>query len=293
MPLVYLAPLLSAFLFAFAALALKRATLGGAGPWRICFITNWIQALLFAPLWLLGGEALSWEHAGPAMLAGSCFFVGQVFTFLALSRGDVSVVTPVLGTKVVMVAAFTVLLLREPIPAAWWWAAGLTVVATVLLGGGSKVRTSELTFRRSLGYGFTAATCYSLTDVIVQRWAPAFGFGHFAPLMFLTVALLSFGLVPFFHGSLWGLSAATWRWLVPGAVLLSAQALGIAFAIMTYGQATLVNILYASRGLWTIVTVWLVGHWFGNTERSHGPTVLVRRLVGSVLILLAVKLAVR
>ena len=70
-------------------------------------------------------------------------------------------------------------------------------------------------------------------------------------------------------------------------------ALGIAFAIMSYGEATLVNILYTSRGIWTIAIVWICGPWFGNTERSHGSKVMIRRLVGSGLILVAVKLAVR
>ena len=196
MPPALIAPLVSAFLYAFAAMALKRATEKGGGPWRIGFVTNCVQALLFAPVWLLGGAPFTWENLLHAAITGALFFVGQIFTFLALSRGDVSVVTPVLGTKVVLVAGFTVLILRTGIPAAWWWAAGLTVVATVLLGGGSAVKTSELTFQRSLVYGFTAATMYALTDVLAQQWSRQWGFGHFAPAMFLTVALLSFTFGP-------------------------------------------------------------------------------------------------
>ncbi len=293
MPPALIAPLVSAFLYAFAAMALKRATEKGGGPWRIGFVTNCVQALLFAPIWLLGGAPFSWENLLHAGITGALFFVGQIFTFLALSRGDVSVVTPVLGTKVVLVAGFTVLILRTGIPAVWWWAAGLTVVATVLLGGGSAVKTSELTFKRSLVYGFTAATMYALTDVLAQQWSHQWGFGHFAPAMFVTVALLSFTFLPFFSGPLTALPAVTWRWLIGGAILLSAQAMGIAFAIMTHGEATLVNILYTSRGIWTIALVWMVGNWFGNTEHTHGPKVMIRRLIGSGLILIAVKLAVR
>jgi drug/metabolite transporter (DMT)-like permease len=288
-----IAPLVSAFLYAFAAMALKRATEKGGGPWRIGFVTNCVQAVIFAPVWLLGGEAFTWANLAHAGIVGALFFVGQIFTFLALSRGDVSVVTPVLGTKVVLVAGFTVLILRQGIPTAWWWAAGLTVVATVLLGGNSAVKTSELTFKRSLVYGFTAATMYALTDVLAQQWSKQWGFGHFAPVMFLVVALLSFLFIPFFTGPLSALPAVTWKWLIGGAVLLSAQAMGIAFAIMTYGEATLVNILYTSRGIWTIAIVWMFGHWFGNMESTHGTKVMLRRLLGSGLILVAVKLAVK
>jgi drug/metabolite transporter (DMT)-like permease len=290
---ILLAPLASACLYAFAALALKRASAFGIGPWRVAFVANVLQAFLFAPLWFLGGGSFSWENLAFAVITGILFFVGQIFTFLALTRGDLSVVTPVLGTKVILVAGLTVLIWRQPIPTLWWWAAGLSVVATVLIGGGSAVKTSELSFRRSLLYGFCASMMYAMTDVLAQRWAGAWGFGHFAPVMFLTVAVFSFLFIPFFSGSLREIPASTWRWLIGGSTMLSAQAMGIAFAIMTYGEATLVNILYTSRGIWTIAVVWMLGHWFGNTEHTHGRKVMFRRLIGSALILIAVILAVK
>jgi drug/metabolite transporter (DMT)-like permease len=226
-----------------------------------------------------------------AALAGAAFFFGQVFTFLALSRGDVSVATPVLGTKVVFVALFTVALTREPIPPAWWGAAALTVAATWLMGGG-KAGRGDGVFARSLAYGLAAAAGFSLTDVFAQKWAPAWGFSHFAPALFATVALLSFSLISQFQESIWSLSGATWRWLAPGALLLTAQAAGVAFAIMNFGAATRVNVLYASRGVWSVAIVWAIGHWFGNEERGHGHWVMARRFCGAVLLLAAIVLVV-
>jgi len=288
-----LAPLVSAFLYSFAAIALKRAASGGVGPWRVNFVANCITGFLFAPLWFLGGNPFSWTHFTHAVIVGVCFFVGQIFTFLALTRGDVSVATPILGTKVILVAGLTVLLIHQPIPAAWWWAAILSVVATALMAGGRPTQSDGLTFRHSLAYGFAAALMFAFTDVLCQRWAAAWGFGRFAPVMFLTLALLSFLLIPQFKAPLRELPRSVWAWLIPGSLLLAAQALGIAFTIMTYGEATLVNILYTSRGIWTVALVWLVGPWFGNAERSQGHSVMARRLVGAALILVAVKLAVR
>src|SRR3954468_16686743 len=100
-PLQVAAPLISAAIYSFAALSLKRATGNGAGPWRISFVTNWIQAAFFAPFWLLGGSPFAWVRLWHPATVGVIFFVGQILTFLALSRGDVSVTTPVLGTKVI------------------------------------------------------------------------------------------------------------------------------------------------------------------------------------------------
>lgn len=280
-----LVPLAAALLYAIAALLLKRATQRGIGPWRVMFVTNWIEALLFAPFWLLGGAPFLWVNLLHAVLCGAAFFAGQVFTFLALSRGDVSVATPVLGTKVIFVALFAVLLGSEHLTAGLWFAALLTAIATALLGtGGPRPQHS---IGVSLFYGFSAAASFALTDVLAQKWAAAWGFGHFAPAMFATVALLSFGLIPFFRGKMRDLP---WPWLGSGAVLLGLQASGIAYAVMSFGSATTTNVVYNSRGIWTVLLVWTVGGWFANTERAQGHRIMLRRLFASLLLLAAIAL---
>ncbi len=237
------------------------------------------------------GHPASALHVARAALAGLLFFVGQIFTFLALSRGDVSVTTPVLGSKVIFVALFTVLFGAAVVTPAMWIAVLLTAIATAMLGGGGrKVQRDAL--MRSLLYGFTAASAFGLTDVLQQRWVKLWGFTHFAPTVFAVVALLSFGLVPFFRGSLRELSAPTWRWTLGGGVVLTAQAGGIAWSIVHIG-ATTTNVLYNSRGVWSVVLVWTIGHWFGNVERAHGPAIMLRRLAASALLLAAIWLIIR
>ena len=281
-------PLLSALGYAFAALMLKRATEGGTGPWRVSFLTNWVQATIFSLLWFIPTEhPATATHVTHAVISGSVFFVGQVFTFLALSRGDVSVATPVLGSKVIFVALFTVLLGAAAVTPAMWAAVALTALATALLGASGRVKRDALF--RSLLYGFSAAAAFAFTDVLQQQWGKAWGFTHYAATMFLTVAVLSFGLVPFFRESLRALPAATWRWGLAGGALLAVQALGIAWCIVNIG-ATTTNVLYNSRGIWSVILVWSVGHWFGNAERAQGGAVMLRRLAGSALLLAAIAL---
>ncbi len=285
-------PLISAAVYGVAAIFLKRATaIGGAGAWRVAFVTNLVQALLFAPLWFVHSGPFTWQYLGESALAGSAFFVGQVFAFLALSRGDVSVATPVLGTKVIFVALLTVVLAHQSIPGVWWLAAALAAAATALMGGG-KTSRADGSFTRSLIYGFSAALAFSTTDVLTQMWAKGWGPAHFAPAMFLTVAVLSFALIPLFPAPLRELPAEAWRWLIPGAVLVSTQAAGIAYSIMNFGKATQVNILYSSRGVWSVVIVWSIGHWFGNEERGRGHGVMARRLCGSLMLLCAILLVI-
>ncbi len=280
-----LIPLASGLGYAVAALLLKRATEYGTGPWRAMFVTNWVSALVFS-LWVLrGGAPFAWAHLGHAALAGAAFFVGQIFTFLALHRGDVSVATPVLGTKVIFVVLFSALLGTERITAIWWFAALLTAVGTALLGyGAGRARH----FATSLAYGFSAAAAYALTDVFCQMWAPAWGFGYFAPTMFGTMALLSLTLIPLFRSPLRALPRRAYRWLIAGGVLLAVQSSGVAYSIIVHGSATRTNILYNTRGIWSVVLVWIVGHWFANKERDQGRAIMLRRLCGAALLLVAI-----
>ncbi len=86
------------------------------------------------------------------------------------------------------------------------------------------------------------------------------------------------------------LSQAAWRWLAPGAVLLSLQALSIAYALSVYGSATAVNVVYSLRGIISIVLVIAIGAYFGNVERTAGAAVMTRRLISGALIFIAVLL---
>jgi uncharacterized membrane protein len=67
-------------------------------------MVNCTAALVFAPWWFTGGGTFEWSHLVHAMISGVTFFIGQILTFLALNRGDVSITTPVLGSKVIHVA---------------------------------------------------------------------------------------------------------------------------------------------------------------------------------------------
>ena len=290
-PSPMLVPLGSALGYAFAAIMLKRGT-DGAGPWRVNFLTNWVQASLFSLLWIFPVEhAASVANVGHAVLSGALFFIGQIFTFLAISRGDVSVATPVLGSKVIFVALFSAALATETISGSTWLAVLLTAAATALLGLGHPHARRDAIIR-SLVYGFSAAAFYAMTDITQQRWVHEWGFSHYVATLFLTVAILSLTLVPLLRGDSGEVPSESWRWIVAGALVLTVQACGVSWSIITIG-ATSTNVLYNSRGLWSVVLVWTIGHWFGNAERMHGRAVMVRRFAGSLLLLGAILLITR
>jgi drug/metabolite transporter (DMT)-like permease len=291
-PLHLLFPLASSVGYVVAVLLVKRSAAYGVGLWRTAFVSNVVMGLGFSPLWLLGGAQLTvptgllWEP----VITGVLFFAGQIFTFMALQKGDVSVATPMLGLKIIFVALVSVVLLAEPVPLKWWVAAGLSTVAIGLLGRSERRPGSRVGF--TILTAAAAAGCYAVTDVLVQKWAPLWGVGRFLPIMFGTVAVVSVVLIPFFSAPLRAVPRAAWPWLVAGAGLLSMQAASMAFALGRFGDATAVNIVYSSRGLWSVLAVWLVGHWFNNEEQQLGAGVLRVRLAGAGLMLAAIALVV-
>ena len=192
LPFHLLLPLISAIGYVIGALLLKRASDLGADVWRSTRIINYTQALMAAPLWLLGGtiqsSSLWWQPA----IGGLLFFAGQVFTLLALTTGDVSVATPVLGVKILLVALLSTLLIGDPIGARLWTAAALSSVAIALLNispGQSHRRVGTTILLAAIGAG-----AYACFDVLVQKWSPVWGTGRFLPIVMACGAAYSLPL---------------------------------------------------------------------------------------------------
>ncbi|MCF3648650.1 DMT family transporter [Synoicihabitans lomoniglobus] len=288
-----LIPLASSVGYVAGVLLLKRSAAFGIGVWRTTFLANILHAVCIAPAWALGpghGEGAAWWQP---IVAGSLFFIGQVATFNAIERGDVSVATPVLGSKILLVALFSALFLPDPVPLKWWIAAALSVTAIALLNRQPKrahgtVATTAMapTILSALG----AALAFACCDVLVQKWAPAWGPGRFVPLMFGSLALASFALIPVFRAPLREIPQPALPWVLGGATLLGLQAVGINLTIGIFGDATAVNVVYSSRGLWSVLAVWWIGHWFLNDEKKLGSAVLRFRLIGATLMLAAIGL---
>jgi len=308
-PLHLLFPLASSLLYVAAALSLKRAAVGRAGVWRSTFVMNVVAAACFAPLVLLPGgrgpgPAPPWQAA---VIAG-LFVVGQALTMLALNRGDVSVATPVIGTKVVFVAIYVALLVGDPLPVDYWVSAGMSAAGIALLhlgGNGADPddpgatgdgppgsRHPPPSHGRTVVLALLAASCYAMIDVLIRKWASAWGVGRLLPSIMGLAAVLSLALWPAFEGPLGAIPRAARGPLGLGSAFLGLQALLLVMTLGLYPDTTRINVVYNSRGLWSVIAVWLVGHWWGNTERHAGRAVLLWRTAGAALMLGAIAVAV-
>jgi uncharacterized membrane protein len=285
-----LLPLASALLYAAAALCLKIALGRGLTTWAVLFFSNMVLALFFLPLLFWGTSGWNPSAAPWALLAGLLFFVGQIGTFRSLQSGDVSIATPALAAKVVFVA-----LLSLPIPGSrpdpdLWLAVVLTMAGMILLQRGPARRASRPL--PTLAWALFAALGFAAADIVVQTRAPAAGFTLFMPVMFGTVAALALPL-------LWPhvlraprpvRDRGAWRWMATGVVLLGLQAMGMGTAIGLFGDATGANVVYGSRGLWSLLFLAVVARHLGIEDSVFDRRTLVLRVLGAVCILAAVML---
>lgn len=274
-------------LYVIGALLLKRASDLGADVWRTTRIINYASAVASLALLPLGGNlpdsSMWWQPPAAATL----FFSGQVFTLLALNTGDVSVATPVLGLKILLVALLSVVLIGDPMGLRLWTAAGLSTLAIALLNidrGHAHSRVGRTIMLAALG-----AASYASFDVVIQKFSSTWGTGRILPIVMVAGALYSIPLRQFDRHPIGFTTSHAYRpWLFAGAACFAVQGLMFITSISIWRQATTANILYSSRGLWSVIGVWAIGHWFVNREQHLGPKVLVWRLLGAVLMMAAI-----
>ncbi len=288
MHLSVILPLLAGIVYAAGALLVKRSAELGVGVWRTAFLANVLGAILFQPLLLLGGTwhpELWWQP----VLVGLFFMVGQWLTFTSLDGGDVSVATPVLGLKILLVA---LLVTATGGAALRWqlWAGAILATAGIALLSRRNARSPHEAAGRTIVTAGLAAAAYAVFDVLVQRWSPVWGLGRFLPATMAVSGVLSFAFIPRFRAPLTSVPRPAWPWLLGGTLVMGAQSVLFVSTVANWGQAAAANVVYSSRGLWSVVLVWIFGHWVKSREQHLGREVLFGRLAGAVLMMSAILL---
>ena len=281
-------PFFCSLVYAIGALFLKRSMEAGQSPRHVLVACNLAMAVFSLPV-------LLWAQPPPAGLpvwvwlaAPACsvlFFLGQIGTFRALSGGDVSVATPILGTKVVMTALLGAFFLPGGVAPQLWVGACLGTAGVALVGLQPGVHTGKAL--RTVGWGLLAAAVFSLTDVLVARAAKEIGFCVFGPWMMVGMAALSVWVMP---PRQWGriYRGPGSGWTLAGTAFIGLQGAFLYAAIALSGDPVGVNIVYAVRGLWSVILVASVGKLLGNRESGLGGSVLALRGFGAALLFGAV-----
>jgi drug/metabolite transporter (DMT)-like permease len=246
----YIYAAIAAFGYAVAAIFSKRALEAGAGILRLSFVTNLAFVPVFAFVLLRHEGTIPWEQWLFPVLTGVLFFGGQVFTFAAIRVGDVSLQTPMMGTKAVFVVIIAVILGTEKIGLSMLVAAIISMLAVALLGfSGVKGHKVGVT----LGLALLSALFFAGSDTMVGFYGRDFGVPMFLFITMCVNALCSFALIPFFNGGMREISSAAWPWILLSAVLMAGQALLLNYTLASYQNVAAINVLYTTRGLWSVL----------------------------------------
>lgn len=290
-PWYLLLPLVSAVGYAIASLLLKKALTEGARPMACFHVNNWACSLSFLTLSFFEKKAVAWELVLYPICVGAIFFIGGWFTFVAMQRGDVSLVTPVLGSKVVFVALGASLLIAGSMKPLMWVAAIITTVGIFMMSATDFKTPKGARLAGPVMMALVSAAFYALADVVLQRWAPEFGPMTFLSIMAGTTGVLSLGamLLPGAPPIPW--NRAT-QWSIGGSAIIGGQSMLIGISIAFFNDAVGVNVVYATRGMWSLVVVALLGPLLGNRERHESGRAYGVRIFAAVLLMAGVVCAV-
>lgn len=290
-PAYLLIPAVAAVFYTVSSLMHKRGYAEGAGTRQTFHWANFIGMPFFLPLFFVNPGNLPVAEMWRPALTSALIYLGSLSTFAAVQRGDVSMVTPILGTKVVFVALGVVALSGQTLSAGLW-AAAILATAGILVTGRGDFKPGRDGWP-AIGLCLASAFFFGLTDVLIGQWAQAYGGTTFLASIPQFLGVYSLAAVALSRSPVLRLAAAPRPWVVWGGIVLAAQGMAMGIALAFFNDPTGVNILYSTRGLWSIVLVWAIGSWFANHERhSAGRSTMLWRLGGTLLITGGVVIAV-
>ena len=273
-------PLIGAVLHPLLGWCIQKGTFHGVRLSVIVAIANLVTAFIFL-LYLdpTGG----WEISGRDWWAignGVFFFLGQWFSIQSVKTGDLAVHSSALGMKVVIVGFFSMLVGLEP--SSWSLVCGviLATVAIFLVSGGSA--EGWRTHRVTVGLTLVACLFFGINDFLTGWQSREIGAARWLILMMSTSGVISIGLL-FRRGEQLAMLVRNPRiatFVVGAGLLLGLQALVVNLAFSRYGQPTLSNVVFSTRGLMAVLFLYFIG-------RKSDPRFVRKQSAGGVLMVIA------
>lgn len=286
MELFHINTAIAALGYALAATLSKRALSQGVGILRLSFIMNWVFVPVFSIVLLSHKGSIPWTQLQFPVLTGLLFFLGQVFTFAAIRFGDVSLQTPVMGTKAVFTVLIAVLLGTEVVSVPIAMASLLSMLGVALLGfSGDGVERVG----RSLCLALASSFFFAGSDTMVGYYAGGFGVPMFLFLTILVNALLSCLLIPFFREPIRCMPPTAWPWIIAACLLMAGQGLLLNYTLGRYQHVAAINVIYSTRGLWSVVLGAMAIRLFAQTTGPAAPRrIFIFRMAGALLMCIGI-----
>ncbi|WP_269523339.1 hypothetical protein [Coraliomargarita parva] len=272
--------LIAALGYAIAAILSKRALAEGAGVMRVAFVANLLFVAVFGCYLLGDWSGFSLKQIHLPMICGGLFFLGQLFTFASIRVGDVSVQTPIMGTKVMFVVLIGLALGTEAPSSKLMLVASAVMVAVAMLGFSDKLLSGNAL---AICLSLLSACFFGGYDVMVGNFSLEYGVGSFLFIAVAVNAILSLALIPFFNQPLKKLTPVAWKWAILAGLGMALQALIFNYALANYQQVATMNIAYSTRGLWSVLLATPAAYLLAGAREKITPRTRGLRFGGAAL----------
>ena len=255
-------------------------------------MNNLLSGIVFIPAIFFESELPDVSIIWQPIIASVFCAIGNIATFTCAERGEVSLMTPLMGIKTLMVILLARVMLRDiQLPHTITIAGVICCVAVFIMGYTKKsFRTKKLGITIILS--LTACLSYALCDVFIQKYAPNFSKNAMLSLTSVAMPLSIIPLLPRFFKEVSGCDKKTLFLGGSSAVLMIVEMYLMFISISGELGASLCNILYNTRGLISVLLIYFLGkHLVKLRELSN--TSAIQRSIGAILILVAVIIALR
>lgn len=273
-------PLFGAVLHPLLGWCIQKGASRGSSLTVTVAVANLVTALIFVLYlqpsgeWVLTGK--DWWAVGNGII----FFLGQWFSIQSVKSGDLAVHSSALGLKVLVVGFFSMLVELEASSWSLVMGAILATYAVFLVSGGSAEGWRK--HRVTLGLTLVACVFFGLNDFLTGWQSREIGKARWLTLMMASSGIISLVLLLKRQKQVRQIfsSSATGGFVVGAGILLGVQALAVNLAFSTYGQPTLSNVVYSSRGLMAVIFLYCIG-------KKSDPRFVKKQTLGAILMVIA------
>lgn len=252
-------------------------------------INNLLSGLVFIPQIFFATKLPELNIVWQPLLAGAFCALGNLTTFICAERGEVSLMTPIMGVKILFVLMFSAMMLHTHLPFSIMLAGALCCIAVFIMGwtkqSGSK---GKLFF--TIFLAIIACASYAICDVIMQKCAPSFSTKAMLSLTTMPITLSIIPFIPKFFKEVKSTNATAISIGMLSATFLVGESYLMFISITGKVGAALCNILFNTRGVIAIILVYILGRKIAKMQELD-KTLAIRRTLGATLILVSIFIA--
>ena len=283
-------PFFAAALYCTSVMLVKYAsqskTLSGTS---MLVMNNMLSGLVFIPAIFFETSmpdiSIIWQ---PILASGFCA-IGNIATFVCAEKGEVSLMTPIMGIKTLIVIMFARMLLDIELPHSITIAGTICCIAVFIMGYSRKsLRSPKLAITMALA--LSACISYAMCDVLIQKYAPNFTSNTMLSLTSVAMPLSILPLLPRFFREVSSSDKKTLLLGAGSAVFMIMEMYLMFLSISGEVGAAMCNILYNTRGIMSVALIYFLGRYFVRLKELSNASAIQRGL-GAVMILLAIFIA--